>query len=132
MVTAAVSYLWRPSARERSRTNVVDEDNRSRPQGRVVVLVEEDQCCTYNASEGLHTVYRRHPGSVPTEQRKKVDLAGNPAARRCPEQEVFLQHADTAPNMGAKPGGREEEEGMNEPRPPGGYIVGREGVGGRP
>jgi hypothetical protein len=54
-VTAAVSYLWRPSVRERSRMNVVAEDNQSRPQGRVVVLVEEDhQTCTCSASEGLH------------------------------------------------------------------------------
>jgi hypothetical protein len=30
----------------------------------------------------------------------------------------FLQPADTAPNVGAKSGGREEEEGMNEPRSP--------------
>jgi hypothetical protein len=37
----------------------------------------------------------------------------------------FFQPADKAPNVGAKPGGREEEEGINEPRGPGGlYIVG--------
>jgi hypothetical protein len=78
-------------------------------------------------------VYRRHPSSVPAEQQKNVDLAGNPAARRRPEQEVFLQPADAVLNVGTKSGGREEEEGMNEPRPPRGvYIVGREGVGGRP
>jgi hypothetical protein len=29
-----------------------------------------------------HMVYRCHPGSIPAEQRKKVDLAGNPTARR--------------------------------------------------
>jgi hypothetical protein len=34
--------------------NIVNEDNRSRPQGRVVVPVEEDQCGTCSASEGLH------------------------------------------------------------------------------
>jgi hypothetical protein len=28
----------------------------------------------------------------------------------------FLQITDTAPNMGAKSGGREEGRGMNEPR----------------
>jgi hypothetical protein len=68
------------------------------------------------------TVYRRRPGSIPAEQRKKVDLARNPAARRCSEQEVFLKPADTAPNERTKPGGREEEEGMNEPKPLGGFI----------
>jgi hypothetical protein len=78
-------------------------------------------------------VYRHCPGSVLAEQWKKVDLAGNPAARRRQEREVFLQPTDTVPNVGTKSGGREEEEGMNEPRPLGQvYIVGREGVGGRP
>jgi hypothetical protein len=73
-------------------------------------------------------VYRCRPGSILVEQQKKVDLAGNPAARRHPEQEVFLQPADTAPNVGAKPGGREEEEGINEPRPPGGLYSGERGL----
>jgi hypothetical protein len=51
-----------------------------------------------------------------------VDLAGNPAERWHPEQEVFLQPTDVVPNVRTKLGGREEEEGMNEPRPPGGFI----------
>jgi hypothetical protein len=51
-----------------------------------------------------------------------VDLAGNPAARQRLEQEVFLQPADAFPNVGTMSGGREEEEGMNEPRAPGGFI----------
>jgi hypothetical protein len=67
-------------------------------------------------------VYRRRPGSGPAEQRNKVDLARNPAARRRPELEVFLQPADTVPNMGTQSGEREEEEGMNEPRTPRGFI----------
>jgi hypothetical protein len=72
--------------------------------------------------------YRRHPGSGPAEQQKKVNLAGNPAAQRCSEQEVFLLPADAVPNVGTKLGGREEDEGMNEPRAPRRvYIVGRGG-----
>jgi hypothetical protein len=63
-------------------------------------------------------VYRRCPGSGLAEKRKKVDLAGNSAAQRRLEQEVFLQPADAIPNMGTKSGGREEEEGMNEPTAP--------------
>jgi hypothetical protein len=63
-------------------------------------------------------VYKRRPGSGLAEKRKKVDLAGNPAARRRLEQEVFLQPADAIPNMGTKSGGREEDEGMNEARAP--------------
>jgi hypothetical protein len=75
------------------------------------------------------TVYRRRPGSGLAEQRKKVDLAGNPAARRCPEHEVFLQPADAVPNVGTKSGGREEEEEMNEPRAPRGVLYsGRGGL----
>jgi hypothetical protein len=68
------------------------------------------------------TVYRRHLGSIPAEQWKKVDLAGNPATRKHPEQEVFLQPANTTPNVGVKSGGREEEREWNEPTPPGGFI----------
>jgi hypothetical protein len=49
------SYLWRPSARERSRTNVVGEDNRNRPQGRVVEQVDEDEYYKCSTSAGLHT-----------------------------------------------------------------------------
>jgi hypothetical protein len=78
-------------------------------------------------------VYRHRPGSGPVEQQKKVDLARNLAARRHPEQEVILQPADAVPNVGTKSGGREEEEGMNEPRAPRGvYIVGRGGRWRRP
>jgi hypothetical protein len=58
-----------------------------------------------------------------------VDLAGNPAAQRRPEQGVFLQPDDTTPNVGVKLGRREEEREWNEPRPPRSvYIVGREGL----
>jgi hypothetical protein len=78
--------------------------------------------CAAPLRDYTRTVYRGRPGSVPAEQRKKVDLAGNPTARRCPEQEVFLQPADTTPNMGVKSGGREEERECNEPTPPGGFI----------
>jgi hypothetical protein len=39
----------------RSRTNVIDGDNRSWPQGRVVVQVDEDECHKCSTSEGLHT-----------------------------------------------------------------------------
>jgi hypothetical protein len=60
-----------------------------------------------------------------------VDLARNLAARRRPKQEVFLQPADTTPNVGVKSGGREEEKEWNEPTPPWGiYIVGKRRVGG--
>jgi hypothetical protein len=73
-------------------------------------------------------VHRRRPGSIPAEQRKKVDLARNPAARQRLKQELFHQPADTTPNVGGKPGGREEEEGMNEPRPPRGLYSGERGL----
>jgi hypothetical protein len=49
------SYFWRPSARERSRMNIVREVNRSRPQGHVVVQIDEDKCRKCNTSEELHT-----------------------------------------------------------------------------
>jgi hypothetical protein len=46
---------------------------------------------------------------------------------------ILTTLADAVPNVGTKSGEREEEEGMNDPRAPRGvYIVGREGVGGRP
>jgi hypothetical protein len=46
---------------------------------------------------------------------------------------VFLQPADTTPNVGVKSGGREEEREWNEPTPPWRvYIVGERRVGGRP
>jgi hypothetical protein len=113
--------------------NIVFEDNWSRPQGHVVVPFEEDQRRMCSTSEGLHVAYRRRPGSGLVEQRKKVDLAGNPTARRRPEQEVFLLPTDVVPNVGTKSGGREEEEEMNEPRAPRGvYIVGKGGRWHRP
>jgi hypothetical protein len=60
-------------------------------------------------------------------------MAGNPAARRRPDLEVFLQPADVVPNVGTKSGGREEQEGMDEPRTPRGvYIVGSGGRWRRP
>jgi hypothetical protein len=34
--------------------NIVGEDNRSQPQGRVVIPVDEDKRPTSSASEGLH------------------------------------------------------------------------------
>jgi hypothetical protein len=67
-------------------------------------------------------VYKRRPGFGPAEKWKKVDLAGNMVARWRPEQEVFLLPVKAVPNVGTKSGGREEEKGMNEPRPPGGFI----------
>jgi hypothetical protein len=74
-------------------------------------------------------VYRHHLGSVLAEQRKKVDLGRNPAVRRHLEQDVFLQPADTTPNVGVKSGGREEEREWNELTPPWGvYIVGERGL----
>jgi hypothetical protein len=51
-----------------------------------------------------------------------VDLAGNPVARQRSKQEVFLQPTNAVPNVGTKSGGRDEEEGMNEPRTLGGFI----------
>jgi hypothetical protein len=78
------------------------------------------------------TVYRRRPGSGPAEQ-KKVDLDWKSGSATASDTRGFLQPADTTPDVGAKSGGREEEEGMNDPRSPRGrgvYIVGR-GVGGR-
>jgi hypothetical protein len=103
-------FCWRqpkPTSRSCSRTS----QRRSTPATRAAP-----------PRDYTRTVYRRCPGSVLAQQRKKVDLARNPAGRRRPEQEVFLQPADTAQNVGAKPGGREEEEGMNEPRAPWGFI----------
>jgi hypothetical protein len=70
-------------------------------------------------------VYRRHPGSDPAEQRKKVDLDWKSSSATASDTRGFLQPADTAPNVGAKSGGREEDEGMNEPRGHGGLYIGR-------
>jgi hypothetical protein len=71
-------------------------------------------------------VYRRRPGSGPAEQRKKVDLDWKSGSVTASGTGGFLQPADTAPNAGAKPGGREEGIGMNEPRGPGGRLyIGR-------
>jgi hypothetical protein len=67
-------------------------------------------------------VYRHHLGSSPAEQRKKVDSDWKSSNAMASGMRGFLQLADTAPNMGAKSGGREEDEGMNEPRGPGGFI----------
>jgi hypothetical protein len=75
----------------------------------------------------MRTTYRRRPGSGPAEQRKKVDLAGNPIARQRPEQDVFLLPTDAVPNVGTKSGGREEDEGINEPRAPRGVYIGKRG-----
>jgi hypothetical protein len=54
-----------------------------------------------------------------------VDLDWESGSAIASETGGFLQHADTATNVGAKPGGREEGRGMNEPRGLWGvYIVG--------
>jgi hypothetical protein len=63
-----------------------------------------------------HTVYKRRTGSGLAEQRKKVDLDWKYGSAAVSETEGFLQPAYTAPNVGAKPGGREEGRGMNQPR----------------
>jgi hypothetical protein len=75
-------------------------------------------------------VYRRRPGSSPAEQRKKVNLDWKSGSATAFGMRGFLQPADTAPNVGAKSGGREEEEGMNDSKEPprGVYIVGRGGL----
>jgi hypothetical protein len=56
-----------------------------------------------------------------------VDLAGNPTAQQRLEQGVFLQPADTTPNVGVKSGGREEEGEWNQPRPLGELYSGERG-----
>jgi hypothetical protein len=132
--------------------NIVDEDNRSRPQGRVVKLVEEDQhhmsmapqyhnvtrhgatvpqheCNNIVPQErhlrGItHMVYRHRPGSGPAEQGEKVNLAWKSSSTTTSGRRGFLQPADTTPNVGAKSGGREEWRGMNEPRGQGGLYIG--------
>jgi hypothetical protein len=92
--------------------NIVDEDQRSPPQGRVVVLVEEDQHRTSGASERLHTtVYRRRLGSSLAEQRKKMDLDWKSGSATVSGTRGFLQLAETAPNVQAKLGRREAERG---------------------
>jgi hypothetical protein len=63
-----------------------------------------------------HTVYRRRPGSSLAEQWKKVDLDWKSGSATASRTGGFLQPADRAPNVWAKPGGREEGGGMNEPR----------------
>jgi hypothetical protein len=51
-----------------------------------------------------------------------VDLEWKSDSTMASDIGCFLQPTDTAPNVGAKPGGREEEEGMNEPRGPWGPL----------
>jgi hypothetical protein len=72
-------------------------------------------------------VYRHRLGSRPAEQRKKVDLDWKSGSATASRIGGFLQPADTDPNVGAKPGGREEGRGMNEPRGPGGPLYRRRG-----
>jgi hypothetical protein len=73
-------------------------------------------------------VYRRRLGSGPAEQQKKVDLDWKPGSTTASGMRGFLQPADTGSNVGAKSGGIEEEEGMNNSKEPlGVYIVGRGG-----
>jgi hypothetical protein len=72
-------------------------------------------------------VYRRRLGSGPAEQQKKVDLDGKSGYATVSGTGGFLQPADTAPNVGAKPRGREEGREMNEPRGPGGPLYRRRG-----
>jgi hypothetical protein len=91
--------------------NVVGEDNRRRPQDRVVVPVEEDQHRTSGASKDYtRTVYRRRRGSGLAEQRKKVDLDWKSGSMTASGMRGFLQLADTTPNVGAKSGRRERNE----------------------
>jgi hypothetical protein len=73
-------------------------------------------------------MYKCCPGSDTVEQRK-VDLDWKSGSATASGTRGFLQHADTSPNVGAKVGGREEEEGMNEPRGPGGAFILVEGLG---
>jgi hypothetical protein len=74
------------------------------------------------AMDYTHTVYRRCPGFGPAEQRKKVDLDCKSGSATASGTGGLLQPADTAPNVGAKLGGRGEGRGMNEPRGPGGPL----------
>jgi hypothetical protein len=74
-----------------------------------------------------HTVCRHRLGSGLVEQRKKVDLDWKSGGATVSRMGGFLQPADTAPNVGAKPGGREEGRGMNEPMGPGGPLYRRRG-----
>jgi hypothetical protein len=53
------------------------------------------------------TVYRRRPGSG--QERKKMDLDWKSSSTTASGTRGFLQLADTAPNVGAKSGRREEE-----------------------
>jgi hypothetical protein len=50
------------------------------------------------------------------EQQKKMDLDWKSGRATASGTRSFLQLVDIAPNVGAKSGRREEEEGINEPR----------------
>jgi hypothetical protein len=63
----------------------------------------------------------RRPGSGLAEQHKRVDLDWKSSSVTTSSIGGFLQPADT-PNVGAKSGGREEEEGINDPRSPQGGL----------
>jgi alpha-L-arabinofuranosidase len=75
-------------------------------------------------------VYRRRSGSGPVEQRKQMDLDWKSNSATAFGAKGFLQLADTAPNVGAKSGRREEGRGMTEPRDPWGVYIGGGGVDG--
>jgi hypothetical protein len=59
-----------------------------------------------NNFDKMNIAWHHRSGSVLAEQWKKVDLAGNLAARQRPEQEVFLQPTDAVTNVGTMSGGR--------------------------
>jgi hypothetical protein len=54
-------------------------------------------------------VYRHRPGSDLAEQQNKKDLDWKYGSAIASDMWSFLQLAGTAPNVGAKPGRREEE-----------------------
>jgi hypothetical protein len=61
-------------------------------------------------------------GSDPPEQQNKMDLDWKSGSETVSGTWSFLQLVGTTPNVGAKPGRREEERG-NEPRDPGGPFI---------
>jgi hypothetical protein len=77
-------------------------------------------------------VYRHHPGSVPAEQRKKVDSAGNPAMRRCLKQGFYfnpltqLQTWESSREKERKRGNGMSQDSL------GGLYSGERGVGSGP
>jgi hypothetical protein len=68
-------------------------------------------------------VYKRRVGFGPAEQQKKVDLDWKSGSETASGTRGFLQPTDTGSNVGAKSGGIEEEEGMNDSKEPLGVDV---------